>query len=317
MVKHVGGSERLNSDSGSKLNLILAMVFGNVLLALGAIALLAPEVLLNFFSDGDVQQLSSFAFPLILVGMALEGFALFQFIKTKTHETKKQQHLRDYQSTNMEPASEKSLRNTLVTDEVTQSAYTAERESPKNFTSINVDWSPMKSGGANFKTHALKNNGVNQMMFVASTGMFLFALFFSLIGGIVGIVFLVSSGEIIPTIIGFVFVAVGLGMYFFAAIPRVFDKEQGFYWKGKLKRINEQSIMNCKEYCRLREVEAIQIVSEYVKSDKSRYYSYEINLVLRNGKRIHVIDHGNKKSIEKDAEQLSQFLKVPVIKERS
>jgi hypothetical protein len=72
-----------------------------------------------------------------------------------------------------------------------------------------------------------------------------------------------------------------------------------------------------KEHCRLSDIHAIQLLQEYVSTSSSsgsssRYYSYELNLVLKDGNRLNVVDHGKLSLIRTDAEQLGQFLNVPV-----
>ncbi len=49
-----------------------------------------------------------------------------------------------------------------------------------------------------------------------------------------------------------------------------------------------------------------------VSGNKSSYYSYELNLVLNDGSRINVVDHGNLKRLRSDTQTLSQFLGKPV-----
>ena len=56
----------------------------------------------------------------------------------------------------------------------------------------------------------------------------------------------------------------------------------------------------------------MQLVSEYCRGNKSSFYSYELNLVLANGRRINVVDHGNIESLQKDARTLAAFLDIPV-----
>ncbi len=46
--------------------------------------------------------------------------------------------------------------------------------------------------------------------------------------------------------------------------------------------------------------------------NKSSYYSYELNLVLDDGSRINVVDHGNLDRLRGDAQTLSRFLDKPV-----
>jgi hypothetical protein len=62
----------------------------------------------------------------------------------------------------------------------------------------------------------------------------------------------------------------------------------------------------------LSSIHALQLLSEFVSGSKNSYYSYELNLVLDNGSRINVVDHGNLERLRADASTLSQFLDKPV-----
>ncbi|WP_092447345.1 hypothetical protein [Winogradskyella sediminis] len=62
----------------------------------------------------------------------------------------------------------------------------------------------------------------------------------------------------------------------------------------------------------MKSIVAIQIIGEYVQSDDGSYKSFELNLVLDDASRRNVVDHGNLKSIIKDAEMLSAFLNIPI-----
>jgi hypothetical protein len=62
----------------------------------------------------------------------------------------------------------------------------------------------------------------------------------------------------------------------------------------------------------LEDIHAIQLLSEYVRRSKSSYYSYELNLVLNDGKRLIVVDHGNLTRLQEDAKKLLEFLGKPV-----
>jgi hypothetical protein len=61
-------------------------------------------------------------------------------------------------------------------------------------------------------------------------------------------------------------------------------------------------------------IQALQLVTERV-SGKSSYNSYELNLVLKDGKRINVMDHGDQTALNADAEVLARFLNVPIWKQ--
>ncbi|MCB0639092.1 MAG: hypothetical protein KDC54_20825, partial [Lewinella sp.] len=60
------------------------------------------------------------------------------------------------------------------------------------------------------------------------------------------------------------------------------------------------------------EIHAIQLLRERVRSKNSRYFSYELNLVLRNGERLALMDHSKQDAIREDAQLLSRTLSVPL-----
>ena len=62
----------------------------------------------------------------------------------------------------------------------------------------------------------------------------------------------------------------------------------------------------------LEEIHALQLVSELCHTKNRSYYSYELNLVLRDGQRINAVDHGRHERIRTDAQRLSDFLGKPV-----
>ena len=62
----------------------------------------------------------------------------------------------------------------------------------------------------------------------------------------------------------------------------------------------------------LDQVCAIQLIREYVRNRDSQYYSYELNLVCADGKRINIVDHNSLRTIRKDAVVLADYLSIPV-----
>lgn len=64
----------------------------------------------------------------------------------------------------------------------------------------------------------------------------------------------------------------------------------------------------------LSELKGLQIIDESCWTQESRYTSYELNLVLSSGERINLMDHGNKSSLLDDAQTLSTFLNIPILR---
>ncbi|VAX28095.1 hypothetical protein MNBD_IGNAVI01-2953 [hydrothermal vent metagenome] len=183
-------------------------------------------------------------------------------------------------------------------------------------------WTPAKGGGANFKTHNLVQVNMNRMKFSSSLGAKIFYSLFLLMGLGLAVVFLYqqlaknNSGFtfdlLFPSLFGLFFAVVGGLLLYFGTKPIVFEKSSGYFWKGRKNPETVYNMSEVKDYVKLKDIYALQIISEYIKSSKSSYYSYELNLVLNDASRINVIDHGNLKKIRKDTLKLSQFLRKPV-----
>lgn len=186
---------------------------------------------------------------------------------------------------------------------------------------MQADWKPLVPGGTNFKTKNLSiKPGVNKAIFKASIGSILFGGIFLLIGvGIMisGISKLISSGYQVDNyfLIGFglIFGTVGMIILHFFTKPVTFDKESGYFYKGRVSREKLlYSEGDIKDLTPLKNIYALQIIAEYCSGNKSSYYSYELNIILENGERMNVIDHGNLKAIRDDANSVAEFLDIKV-----
>lgn len=182
-------------------------------------------------------------------------------------------------------------------------------------------WVPLKNGGTNFRTHELVLVNPDRMEFKATSLSKLCYLVFAIFGISFIILFLstipadgfsINMNSLISPLAGLLFTAIGVFMFYKAATPIVFDKLNGLYWKGR-KTLSEVSDYEASTTsARFETIHALQIVSEYCRGSKSNFYSYELNLVLKNGNRINVIDHGSYKKLRKDADTLAEFLGKPV-----
>lgn len=188
-----------------------------------------------------------------------------------------------------------------------------------NDLAIKTSWQPLVSGGSNFKAKTLKQISPSELRFVASTfgkifvGVFMtLPLFF--LGGAVFVFFQEGfDSTIIPfTLIPLVFF--GVGLFLLKTMNRVvvFDKNTGDFYKGKKKRDLSPNTAEDKNSFKLETIQALQIIPEYIRGNKSSYYSYEINIIFQDGSRYNVVDHGHQPSIEQDGITLSNFLGVPL-----
>jgi hypothetical protein len=186
---------------------------------------------------------------------------------------------------------------------------------------LQTAWTPAKRGGASFRTHKLAAAGPNRIEFRAASGAMLFYLLFSLLGlGVfVGLSVAWFSGAgvwsdpgmLVPLLISLIFIAIGAYRLYTGTAPIVIEKGRGVFWKGRKGPDEVIDTRNTGTFVRLDHVHAVQLISEFI-SGKNSYYSYELNLVLEDGKRVTVVDHGNLGKIREDAKTLALFLGRPL-----
>ncbi len=183
----------------------------------------------------------------------------------------------------------------------------------------NIDWEPLKKGGSNFKTHKLVEISSQRLEYKASVGSILFGSFFILTGLGVSSLFFFQDVPYWISLVGIAFVAAGAFILMSAFKPIVFDKSEGYFWKGKKTPSMVADLSELNVATKLDDIDGIQVIKEYVKSSSSNkgqnnsYYSYEINLILNSGTRLNVVDYGNAKSILEDASRISKFLNKPIM----
>lgn len=182
-----------------------------------------------------------------------------------------------------------------------------------------TQWTRACPGGTNFRTFKLVQVNPDRIKFRTTFGAVLFALIFLLVG--LGLIVLIIWESYLTAFTTELMVAVGLGLIF-AGVggyllyrqmqPIVFDKREGLFWKKR----KPNSVIGLNDatdnQVNLAFIHALQIVAEFISGKNSNYYSYELNLVLKNGNRINVIDHNNKGKIDREAKIISEFLNVPV-----
>lgn len=175
-----------------------------------------------------------------------------------------------------------------------------------------TEWRPLKGGGANFRTHSLVKVSFNRLEFRASLGAKLFGLIFMGVGMGVMVLFGLNANEWVPVLFGLIFALVGGGILYSSLTPIVFDQSAGYFWKGRKAprlMVNKADLKNATE---LDQIHALQLISERCHGSKRSYTSHELNLVLKDGRRLNVVDHGNLEKLREDAGTLAAFLKKPV-----
>lgn len=89
-----------------------------------------------------------------------------------------------------------------------------------------------------------------------------------------------------------------------------FDLVNGWYYEG-YQSPKEGDLEKLKNRVDLKDIGGLQIIGEEIHMRRP-YTSNELNLVLKNGDRINVVDQGNIKKLRKEAQQLSEGLGVPL-----
>jgi len=172
-------------------------------------------------------------------------------------------------------------------------------------------WEPLVGGGANFKTRRLVPVDGSRVEFPASAGARLFVGVFGAFG-VGSLAFAIGAGHWAPALFGVAFTGIGAALWWFGTTPVVFDRRQGAFWRGRTAPNETVNRAALKHYALLADIHALQILEERVASDDGAYSSYELNLVLRDGRRLNVMDHGDYEALRADAATMGTFLGCPV-----
>jgi hypothetical protein len=289
-------TEMARRQPASGRNPTLALISG-ILIAAGLVALFAPDLIRAFAPPNVADAWVDNALALLLVGFAIEGYQIVQLVQQLRVRAKRQQ-LSAFDRTGPAAPSVSTMNDPAAQQ---------------------TDWTPLRRGGANFKTAMLTARGPNRLEVKVSGAMMLFCAAFIAMGLAIGGGIAVAAfrsaapaSAFVPAAFGLVFAAIGFGMLYFLARPTVFDRNLGWFWKGPVAARTERDFHKLKFAVPLNNIQALQLLAEHVSGSKSSYYSYELNLVLKDGRRINVMDHGNQDALRADADKLASFLGVPV-----
>ncbi len=178
---------------------------------------------------------------------------------------------------------------------------------------LETEWVPAASGGASFRTHRLIQPSATRIEFAPTLGAKAFYLLFFQLNRIrISQIGFSDQVTLVPIFVGAVFAVAGACLYWFGTTSRVFDQRFAAFWRGRRMPTPMELVERGDSSAPLSSIHALQLLSEFVSGSKNSYYSYELNLVLNNGSRINVVDHGNLERLRGDANMLSQFLDKPV-----
>ena len=183
-----------------------------------------------------------------------------------------------------------------------------------------TEWTPCKLGGSNFKTRDLVEVSRNQLEYKPVFISKLIPSIFMLHGGlfVLGSFFIQDStgnSSLFPLVFASFGVLIGYFLWSKLNYPIRFDLLDRIYWTGS------KDPRSSKVKVHFDEIHAIQLVAEHVLSQKRHsrhrmskraYRSIELNFILKDGKRLNVIDHSHLSTIRADAQRLSELIEVPI-----
>lgn len=175
-----------------------------------------------------------------------------------------------------------------------------------------TDWEPLNTIGDSFRSRKLISVSPDRMVFKrALKTVAMFAVF--PLAGIL-ILFYAFSGNFsaFALFLGLGFTLLGGYLIYFQMAPIVFDKSSGIFSKGRNKSGKAPDIENPKNIMDLENIHALQLLRKPVYGGKRQYYSYDLNLILKNGKRIFVLSHADKNAMKEDVSVLSGFIGKPL-----
>lgn len=185
---------------------------------------------------------------------------------------------------------------------------------------LKISWDPLIYGGSNYKTRELIKINSQRLEFKKTKKTSYVIRFYIILAILVSGPILVNlefigsyiQDEPGSIVMPAIFLLMALYHYNKSNVVRAFDKKERCFIYSRIGLFSKN--FSKKERVRLSDIYAIQLLSEYVHTQKkrNRYKSYELNLVLKDKTRLNVVDYGNRKSIEEDSNVLSRFLDVPL-----
>jgi len=182
---------------------------------------------------------------------------------------------------------------------------------------LTTAWTPRVRGGTNICTHTLASRTAERQAFKPTRTAW---VYYVTVVCITAIPFVTTLRDVLLSAstsfghAGLVFLAslflwFGVSVLYRGTEPIVFDRTLGLHWRGWRTPRRGSTRAGVVPLSR---IHAIQVVSEYVPGKRSSFYSHELNLVLSDGGRVNVVDHGNKGQLTSDAKALAEFLAVPL-----
>lgn len=179
-----------------------------------------------------------------------------------------------------------------------------------------TEWGRLKWGGTSFQSHVLQSTEEGNMVFAPSWKAYLMPLI-----PLAFFVFIAFKTQLFsnlqqtsPSFLLLPLVALGISVFigYRNFKKSSFDFLNGIYWKGYRAPASSDEIGKRKNCAYIKDIGGLQIIRERIRSRNSNYTSFELNLVLKDGSRLNVIDHSNLSNLRKEAKRLAARLNVPL-----
>ena len=192
---------------------------------------------------------------------------------------------------------------------------------------IKTKWTPLIGGGRSYKSHKVIKVNENKLVFKTTARVALFYIFLSANGLFVLLLTFFGSGRgnlVVGVFLGIGLIALGVFLLMRSRKIMTFDRRLKAFYKGKVDAENLLNPNLLEGYISLKKLHAVQIIKEHIEGNishedglsmddkRNNFFSYEINLIMDDGKRVNVVDHGNIKSIYIQATAIANLFDVPV-----
>lgn len=187
-----------------------------------------------------------------------------------------------------------------------------------------ISWELLGRTKTNFKTHSLLTEA-GKAAFKPSAVLYFFTCLFYAIPSLLLWMLLRSEeaasllGDELVPILRLVLIALLAGGAYFLyrkiSSPIVFDTGSGWFWKGYASPETVTNLTQLKDAVKLADIQALQLHHKRIhRPNNTRSYDcYELNVVLNDRSRVNVVTHGGGDSLQLDAEELADFLDVPLL----
>ncbi len=194
-----------------------------------------------------------------------------------------------------------------------------------------ISWEPLTPYGKMYCTHRLRQKYDGTLEFGPSPAALAMICFYAvLVAGIllIGLTAIRrrwSAEDLAPCLIvaalylafAGVFTCRLIATWRFVAKPIVFDLARKALPESVLRDGETGEPCSDVQPIPFSDIHALQLICEYRQEplpggSMREYFSFELNLVLKDGQRVNIVDHGNYKALRKDADRLADALEIPL-----